>query len=123
MSRRKSTSLTSSLEFERVYREGSVCRGSLFSVHALPNTVGRPRLGLSVSKRVGVAVKRNAVRRRLREIFRSAAPDMPGGVDIVVSARAAAADADFEELNEEFLGAMRKLKMHGMVGDAAGGEV
>ena len=59
-------------------------------------------MGLSVSKKVGVAVKRNAVRRRLREIFRFAASDLPGGVDVVVSARAAAADAGFDELNEEF---------------------
>ncbi len=99
-----------------------MCRGRLFSVHALPNTVGRPRLGLSVSKKVGVAVKRNAVRRRLREIFRSVAPDLPGGVDVVVSARAAAADADFEALHEEFLGAIRKLNVQNAVGDATGGE-
>jgi ribonuclease P protein component len=123
LSRRKSTSLTASLEFERVYREGSVCRGKLFSIHALPNSVGRPRLGLSVSKKVGVAVKRNAVRRKLREIFRSAAPDLPGGVDVVVSARAAAADADFEELKQEFLAAMRKLNARHAVGESLGGDV
>lgn len=100
-----------------------MCRGRLFSVHALPNAVGRPRLGLSVSKKVGIAVKRNAVRRRLREIFRSAAPDLPGGVDIVVSARAVAAEADFEELKAGFLSAMRKLKVQEAVGDTIGGEV
>ena len=123
MSRRKSTSLTASLEFERVYREGSVCRGQLFSIHALPNSVGRPRLGLSVSKKVGVAVKRNVVRRRLREIFRSAAPELPGGVDVVVSARAAAADAGFEELKQEFLAAMRKLNAQYAVGESHDADV
>jgi ribonuclease P protein component len=123
LSRRKSTSLTASLEFERVYREGSVCRGKLFSIHALPNSVSRPRLGLSVSKKVGVAVKRNAVRRRLREIFRSAASDLPRGVDVVVSARAAAADAGFEELKQEFLAAMRKLNAQHAVGESFGGDV
>jgi ribonuclease P protein component len=122
LSRRKSTSLTASLEFEKVYREGLVCRGRLFSVHALPNSVGRPRLGLSVSKKVGVAVKRNAVRRKLREIFRSAAPHLPGGVDVVVSARAAAADANFEDLNEEFLVVMRKLNGKNAVGETTGRE-
>ena len=96
-------------------------RGRLFSVHALPNSVGRPRLGLSVSKKVGVAVKRNAVRRKLREIFRSAAPHLPGGVDVVVSARAAAADANFEDLNEEFLAVMRKLNGKNAVGETSGG--
>ena len=100
-----------------------MCRGRLFSVHALPNSVGRPRLGLSVSKKVGVAVKRNAVRRKLREIFRTAAPHLLGGVDVVVSARAAAADAGFVELKQEFLAAMRLLNAQHAVGECLGGDV
>jgi ribonuclease P protein component len=94
--------LTASPEFERVYRNGSVYRGRLFSVHALPNTLGEPRLGLSVSKKVGTAVKRNKVRRRLKEMFRSSAKRLPSDLDFVISARPAAAEASFEELNEEF---------------------
>ena len=82
----------------------------MFSVHVLPNTVSKPRLGLSVSKKVGTAVKRNGVRRRLKEIFRSAAAGLPGDLDFVISARPPAAEASFEELNEEFLRALRKLK-------------
>ena len=78
-------------------------------------------MGLSVSKKVGVAVKRNAVRRKLREIFRSAAPHLSGGVDVVVSARAAAADANLEDLNEEFLAVMRKLNGKNAVGEITGG--
>ncbi len=109
MRQRRSTSLTASLEFERVYRKGSVYRGRLFSVHALPNSVGRPRLGLSVSKKVGTAVRRNAVRRRLKEIFRSTSPTLPEELDFVISARPAAADASFRELNKEFLYALRRL--------------
>jgi ribonuclease P protein component len=100
--RRRSTTLTASPEFERVYRNGSVYRGRLFSVHALPNTIGEPRLGLSVSKKVGTAVKRNKVRRRLKEVFRFSAIRLPDNLDFVISARPAAAEASFEELNEEF---------------------
>ena len=95
----------------------------MFSVHALPNSVGRPRLGLSVSRKVGVAVKRNAVRRRLREIFRSVAPGVPACLDLVVSVRAAAADADFDELNQEFLAALRKLNVQRAASEPAVGDV
>ena len=109
MSRRRSISLTSSLEFERLYREGSVYRGKLFSVHALPNTLDKPRLGLSVSKKVGTAVKRNGVRRRLKEIFRSSTAGLPGNLDLVVSVRPGAAEASYRELNEEFLRSLRKI--------------
>jgi len=107
--RRKSTSLTASPEFERVYRGGSVYRGRLFSVHVLANTTGKLRLGLSVSKKVGSAVKRNKVRRRLKEVFHSSVERLSGDLDFVISARPAAGEATFEELNEEFLRSLRRL--------------
>ncbi len=110
--------LTDSPEFERVYRQGTAYRGRLFSVHAFPNEFGTPRLGLSVSRRVGNAVARNMVRRRLREVFYSAHDQMPGSWDLVVSARPAAAEASFEELNEEFAKALRKLGEAGKAGGA-----
>ncbi|HEV8044766.1 MAG TPA: ribonuclease P protein component [Rubrobacter sp.] len=109
MSRSSRTRLTDSTEFERVYRQGTACRGKLFSVHAFPNEIGTPRLGLSVSRKVGNAVTRNTVRRRLREVFHSSITAIPGSLDLVVSARPAAAGATFEELSEEFARALRKL--------------
>ena len=78
-------------------------------MHAFPNELGTPRLGLSVSRKVGNSVTRNAVRRRLKEVFYSALPEIPGNLDLVVSARPAAAGADFGELNEEFTRSLRKL--------------
>ncbi len=71
----------------------------------------KPRLGLSVSKRVGNSVVRNRVRRRLKEIFRSLVADLPSDLDLVISARPAAAEASFEELNQEFLRSIRKVRI------------
>ena len=101
--------LTDSPEFERVYRQGTAYRGKLFSVHAFPNGHDNPRLGLSVSRKVGNAVTRNAVRRRLREVFRACTSEVPGDLDLVVSARPAAAEATFGELREEFGKALGKF--------------
>ena len=78
-------------------------------MHVFPNEIGTPRLGLSVSRKVGNAVTRNAVRRRLKEVFYSALQEIPGNLDLVVSARPAAAEADFRELSEEFARSLRKL--------------
>ena len=86
----------------------------------LPNSVGRPRLGLSVSKKVGTAVKRNGVRRKLKEIFRSSSVGLPADLDFVISARPSAAEASFEELNEEFIRALRRLS-RSSVGEPGGG--
>jgi ribonuclease P protein component len=109
VSRGKRTRLTDSPDFERVYRQGTAYRGKLFSVHAFPNELGTPRLGLSVSRRVGNAVSRNAVRRRLREVYYAALPEIPGSLDLVVSAQPAAADATLGELSEEFVRSLRKI--------------
>lgn len=113
MGLRKGTRLTDSPEFERVYKKGTAYRGKLFSVHAFPGNSGNARLGLSVSKKVGNAVQRNGVKRRLREIFRSRLPDIREQTDFVVSARPAAADASYDELAEEFERSLRKLNGNG----------
>lgn len=107
--------LTDSSEFDRVYKQGTAYRGRLFSVHAFPNDLGTLRLGLSVSRKVGNAVARNTLRRRMREIFAAASEGVGGDLDLVISARPAAKDATFEELCEEFDRALRKL-------DAAGSQ-
>jgi ribonuclease P protein component len=105
--------LTDSSEFERIYKQGTAYRGRLFSVHAFPNEVGVPRLGLSVSKKVGNAVTRNFLRRRMREIFASIAEEGDGHVDLVISARPAAKDATFDALRAELNLALRKLGIAG----------
>ena len=75
-------------EFEAVYgakvRES---RGPL-TVYGLPNDLAHPRLGLSVSRKVGTAVRRNRIRRLLRESFRLMQHDFPRGYDLVVVVRA-----------------------------------
>ena len=61
-------------------------RGPLM-LYALPNELGHCRLGLSVSRKVGTAVKRNRIRRLLREAFRHMQHDLPRGYDLVIVVR------------------------------------
>ena len=69
-----------------------------------------PRFGFTVSKKVGSAVERNRVRRRLREIVRRNAALIPqSGHDYVLIGRRAALEMPFERINAEFLGAMTRL--------------
>jgi len=49
----------------------------------------------------------------LKEIFRCSADGLPGGLDLVISARPAAADASFEELRDEFARSLQRLKKGG----------
>lgn len=61
------------------------------------------RIGLTVSRKVGKAVVRNLVKRRLREIFRKNKARIPAGMDLIFIARREAATASFAALTEEIL--------------------
>jgi ribonuclease P protein component len=90
--------LSRSAEFERVYRQGRSKANRYLVLYAFPRAdedqasapageADGPRLGLSVSKRVGGAVDRTKVKRVLREAFWSEAERLPPGSDYVVVAR------------------------------------
>jgi ribonuclease P protein component len=69
------------------------------------------RIGLITSKRVGGAVDRNKIRRRLREIIRADRAKLAPGFDIVVVAKSAAAQAAFDDLRAEWLLLARRLSI------------
>ena len=82
--------LSRSAEFERVYRQGRSKGNRYLVLYAFPRegAAGEgPRLGLSVSRRVGGAVDRTRVKRALREAFWEEARRLPEGSDYVVVAR------------------------------------
>jgi ribonuclease P protein component len=89
--------LSRSAEFERVYRQGRSKGNRFLVLYAFPREETDaadegPRLGLSVSRRVGGAVDRNRVKRVLREAFWAEAERLPAGSDYVVVARPDARD-------------------------------
>lgn len=79
--------LSGASSFRAVYA-GRVRRGAgPLMIYAKPNDLDHPRLGLAVSRRVGNAVRRNRIKRRLREAFRHLQRDLPRGYDVIVSVR------------------------------------
>jgi len=88
--------LTRKAQFQAVYAGGKTWADRRIVLKVLPNELELSRYGFTVSKRVGKAVVRNRVKRRLREIVR--ATGLKPGWDFIVIARAPAAEAEFAEL-------------------------
>ena len=86
-------------EFRRARQEAP--RGwphRLLVLYIAPNELNRSRVGITVSGRVGKAVVRNRVRRRLREALRTRLSRLAPGTDVLVVARPASAEASWAEL-------------------------
>jgi ribonuclease P protein component len=107
----KQKRLTRSAEFQRVKNEGTSARGAMMVVGVLLTEVDedtRFRAGFVTSKRIGGAVVRNRVRRRLREIVRRHQHSLRSGIWFVVIARVSAARATYAELEDEWLRLARR---------------
>jgi ribonuclease P protein component len=91
-------------DFQRVRRRGRTAHGRLLTIaYAFAEAAAQgekppTRIGFSVSRRVGGAVTRNRVKRRLREIVRKRLSHVAPGCDIVITARASAAEAEYGAL-------------------------
>jgi len=101
--------LTRSEQYTLVYEKGSSWVSDLMVMKALPNQLARSRYGFSIGRRLGGAVVRNRVKRRMREILHSL--PLEGGWDIIFIARPKAAAASFASLEKTVRGLLSRAKI------------
>lgn len=103
--------LKKNYEFRRLYNKGKSAVTPYMVVYCMRTGKDVRRVGYTVSTKLGKAVTRNKIRRRLREIYRLSSPRLIDGVDMVIVARAKCVDADYSKMESAFLRACGELKL------------
>lgn len=98
---RKKYHLRANADFERIRREGSTWLHPLLVMSVLPSNQEHSRVGFAVGRRLGKAVRRNQIKRRMREVvrLRMQRDEIAEGWDIVLIARRPITDASFHQVD------------------------
>ena len=102
-------SLKKNHEFKRLYNKGKNAASKCVVVYQRRNGSSQNRLGITVSTKLGGAVQRNRIRRRLKEIYRLNEKSVSAGYDIVIVARMRSRFAEYKELESSVLSLFKKL--------------
>ena len=115
------TSLKKNHEFKRLYSKGRSAASQCAVVYCRRNGTSANRLGITVSTKLGNAVRRNRIRRRLKEAYRINEGKLLAGYDIVLIARMRSLFVKFHELESSVMSLFRKLKITCGTDISAGG--
>ena len=96
-------SLKKNRDFRLVYKEGKSCANKYLVMYVMDSGREDTRIGISASKKVGNSVVRHRFARLVRESFRLNKDILEEGKDIIVVARTAAKDKNFDKIESAFL--------------------
>jgi ribonuclease P protein component len=99
----KALRLRAASEFQCVYERGARKVSRSFVAFVLPNELGYTRFGFTTPRKLAKAHDRNRIRRRIREILRTARREVPAGFDVVINPRRSAGERKFDELRTELI--------------------
>lgn len=108
---KKTVPLNKNYEFIRVYKRGKFFVGKYIVLYVLPNKYKENRLGIAISKKYGKSVKRNRLRRIIKENYRMYEDYLKDGYDIVITARNFTSAPEFSIIKKEMKFLMKKLKV------------
>ncbi len=90
-------------DFQTVYKKGNSNANKYLVMYIMKNGIGKNRLGISVSKKVGNSIVRHRLTRLIRESYRLQEEKFPCGLDIVIIARSSAKGKSYKEIESALL--------------------
>lgn len=104
---RKGERIRKRADFRRALREGVRYQTPHFRISISPNGLSHGRLGITAGKKIGSAVQRNRLKRRIREFYRQNKDRFPVSSDLLIAAKEGAASLNFWQVSEELKGLFR----------------
>ena len=98
-------------QFSYVYKAGNHFSGKAMVLYATTSKTKDIKVGFAVTKKIGKAIKRNLVRRRLREIVKKQLPNLKQNYNIILVARDNVSNFSFEELSKQFSDLVKKAEI------------
>ena len=99
-------------DFKAIFKEGTSFANRKFVIYQLENQQNHFRVGLSVSKKLGNAVIRNQIKRRIRHILLSVREHLADNIDFVVIARKGVEGLDYAEMEKNLLHVLKLSKIY-----------
>ena len=99
-------------DFKAIFKDGTSFANRKFVVYQLENQQNHFRVGLSVSKKLGNAVTRNQIKRRIRQILQSVKGSLVEHVDFVVIARKGVETLEYAEMEKNLLHVLKLSKIY-----------
>lgn len=107
----KTVPITKNYEFMRLYKRGKFFVGKHMVLYVLPNKFGINRIGITASKKFGKSVKRNRIRRLIKENYRNYESFIKAGIDCVFVARYSDDTPDYYNIKKEMKYLFKKLEI------------
>ena len=98
-------------QYQYVYKAGQYFSSSLITLHVCTSKTKNAKVGFAVTKKIGHAVKRNLVRRRLREIMRKQLPYLKQNYNIIIVAKEKILESNFENIQQQIVNLLKKADL------------
>ena len=107
----RTISVTSDRDFRRIYKRGRSYAGPFIVVYAERDRLRRSRLGITVTAKIGKAVVRNRIKRRIKEAYRTLEDYIVPGYSLVIVSRSRAKDAAYADIVSDLRYLLKKLEL------------